>query len=115
MFFYQFPTLERFVKQIRKIAHLGLWREKKAGSPILVFMSAVIRANPKRAARRCRALAVLPAEDRGYPGWACNKAVVPASEAALPGRCASPPLTSACISTPRGMIPPQRFPPPPWS
>lgn len=79
MSYYQSPTPHRFVKQVRAMSRLGFWQEKKAGYPTLMFMSEVIRDNPKQAARWCKALASLPEDQHGYLGWAFNNAAVPAS------------------------------------
>ena len=59
---------EKFVKHVRVMARRDLWRERKSGFPTLMFMSEVIRANPKRAARWCKALASLPEKQHGYLG-----------------------------------------------
>lgn len=82
-FYYQSPTPEKFVKYVRVMARRDLWRERKSGFPTLMFMSEVIRANPKRAARWCKALASLPEKQHGYLGWAFHNADVPASERCL--------------------------------
>lgn len=78
--YYEHPQPEHLIRWVHAVARSGRFHQPDREVPLMVFISAVIRQNPERAAQWCLALEDLDEEARLDVGWAFHNARVPASK-----------------------------------